>query len=259
MGVLNVTPDSFSDGGLYVEIGQVLQRAEELVAEGAALIDIGGESTRPGAALVSVQEELDRVIPPVEMLARDLPIPISVDTSKPKVMEEALRAGAGMINDIRALQLPGALETVARSTASVCLMHMQGTPATMQNNPYYKDVVGDIKAFLETRIQACRDAGIGRERLIVDPGFGFGKTVAHNLSLLKRLHEFHTLGLPVLIGISRKSTLGKLLNASIPERLYGSLSAAVIAAWQGARIIRAHDVKATVQALQICNSVMEAT
>lgn len=257
MGVLNITPDSFSDGGNYLELGAALKRASDLVNEGAALIDIGGESTRPAAQPVSLQEELDRVIPVVETVVREVPVPVSVDTSKPQVMAEALRAGAGMINDVRALQSPGALEVVANSRVSVCLMHMQGTPATMQEDPYYEEVVAEVKGFLEGRIRVCEEAGIDRSRIIVDPGFGFGKTLAHNLILLNRLTEFHVLGVPLLVGMSRKSMIGNILGVPVGERLYGNLAAAVIAAWQGARIIRAHDVKATVQALQICHAVMK--
>ena len=258
MGVLNVTPDSFSDGGLYTDPDKALRRAENMVAEGAAIIDIGGESTRPGTRPVSVQEELERVIPLVERLVRELPVPLSVDTSKPEVMREALRAGAGMINDVHALQTPAALAVVAGSQVPVCLMHMQGTPATMQANPHYADVVTEVKAFLARRIQVCEAAGIGRDRLLIDPGFGFGKTLAHNLLLLKHLNEFRTLGVPLLVGLSRKSMIGRLLDhAPVGERLYGSLAAAVIAAWQGAHIIRVHDVKATVQALQVCAAVMK--
>lgn len=257
MGILNVTPDSFSDGGRFLDRCAALRRAEEMIAEGAALLDVGGESTRPDAAPVSVQEELDRVIPVVEAL-RDAPVPVSVDTSKPEVMAAALRAGAGMINDVRALRLPGAVEVLAGATVPVCLMHMQGEPATMQKDPRYHDVVADIKAFLAERVRVCEAAGIARERLLVDPGFGFGKTLEHNLLLLRRLGEFRDLGPPLLVGLSRKSMIGKILDAPPPERLHGSLAAAVIAAWQGAAIVRAHDVKATVQALAVCARVLDA-
>jgi dihydropteroate synthase len=258
MGVLNVTPDSFSDGGLYTAPDEALQRAEDMVQEGAAIIDIGGESTRPGARSVSLQEELDRVIPLVEIMVRELPVPVSVDTGKPEVMREALRAGAGMINDVRALQVPGALAVLAASQVPVCLMHMQGTPATMQDDPHYEQVVAEVKDFLAGRIRACTAAGIGRDRIVIDPGFGFGKTLEHNLLLLKHLSEFHGFGVPLLVGLSRKAMIGRLLdNAPVGERLYGSLAAAVIAAWQGAQILRVHDVQATVQALQVCNAVMK--
>ena len=230
-----------------------------MVDEGAALIDIGGESTRPGAQMVSVQEELDRVMPVLENLLKELSVPISVDTSKPQVMAEAVRVGAGMINDVRALQEPGTLAILAANEAiPICLMHMQGIPTTMQRNPHYQRVVDDIKTFLEERIRVCEESGIGRHRILIDPGFGFGKTLEQNLCLLKHLEVFLSLGVPLLVGLSRKSMLGAILNVSVDERLYGSLAAAVIAASQGAHIIRAHDVKATVQALQIYNAVMEA-
>jgi dihydropteroate synthase len=258
MGVLNVTPDSFSDGGRYPDARRASRRAAEMVEEGADLIDIGGESTRPGAPSVSVQEELDRVLPVLEFAVRELPVPVSVDTSKPAVMHEALRSGAGMINDVRALQSAGALEVVAPSEAAVCLMHMQGEPGTMQDAPHYHDVLAEVYQFLENRLQACLAAGIARERIVLDPGFGFGKTLAHNLLLLKKLDVFQTLGAPLLVGLSRKSMLGRLLDVPVGERLIGSVSAAVIAAWQGARIIRVHDVKATAQALRICCAVLEA-
>ncbi len=255
MGVLNVTPDSFSDGGRYTLLDTALRRADAMVAEGAAIIDVGGESTRPGAPPVSVQEELDRVLPVVERLAQELPIPISVDTSKPEVMREAARAGAGLINDVWALRQPGALEAAAASGLPVCLMHMLGEPATMQQEPRYVDVVTEVRAFLAERVQACMAAGIPRERILVDPGFGFGKTLEHNLSLLRYLDSFTDMAAGVLAGVSRKSMIGLLLNAPVGERLAGSLAAAVIAAWQGAHVIRAHDVRETVQALRVCAAV----
>jgi dihydropteroate synthase len=258
MGVLNVTPDSFSDGGVYTNLDKALARAQKMIEEGAALIDIGGESTRPGAQSISVQEELDRVMPVLEILHREFPVAISVDTSKPAVMRETLQAGASMINDIRALQEPGAVEVVAQSRASVCLMHMQGTPQNMQHDPHYDDVVSEVKGFLAHRIQVCEKAGIDRSRIIIDPGFGFGKSLSHNLSLLKHLVAFQELEVPLLIGLSRKSTIGTILDAPVTERLYGSLAGAVIAAWQGAQILRVHDVKPTVQALQICYAVQQA-
>jgi dihydropteroate synthase len=259
MGVLNVTPDSFSDGGVYTSLDKAFAHAQKMIEEGAAIIDIGGESARPGAQRISVQEELDRVMPVLENLRQKSPVAISVDTSKPAVMREVLQAGADMINDIRALQEPGALEVLAQSNASVCLMHMQGTPQTMQHDPRYDDVVGEIKDFFAHRIQACEQAGIDRSRIIVDPGFGFGKSMAHNLSLLKHLDRFQEFGVPLLMGLSRKSTIGAILDdAPVTERLYGSLAAAVIAAWQGAQILRVHDVKPTVQALQICYAVQQA-
>lgn len=255
MGVLNVTPDSFSDGGHYATLDAALRRAAIMAAEGAAIIDVGGESTRPGAPPVSIQAELDRVLPVVERLARELPIPISIDTSKPEVMREAARVGAGMINDVRALQMPGALEAAAISGLPVCLMHLLGDPATMQREPCYVDVVAEVRLFLMERVQACEAVGIPRERILVDPGFGFGKTLDHNLSLLRHLDRFNDLAAGVLAGISRKSMIGLLLDAPVGERLAGSLAAAVIAAWQGARVIRAHDVRETVQALRVCAAV----
>ncbi len=256
MGVLNVTPDSFSDGGRYLQLTDALRRAEAMAAEGAAIIDVGGESTRPGAPPVSVQEELDRVLPVVERLARELPIPVSVDTSKPEVMREAARAGAGLINDVRALRLPGALAVAAACGVPVCLMHMRGEPATMQREPDYADVVTEVYDFLAERIRRCADAGIARDRILVDPGFGFGKTLEHNLSLLRHLDRFVGLAAGLLVGISRKSMIGALLDAPIGERSSGSLAAAVIAAWQGARIIRAHDVRETVRVLRVCAAVL---
>lgn len=258
MGVINVTPDSFSDGGVYCDHDKAIRRAQAMVAEGAALIDLGGESTRPGATSIPVQEELDRLMPVLEALVRELPVPVSVDTSKPEVMREVLRAGAGMINDVRALQAPGAIAALSESQVPVCLMHMQGSPTTMQRHPAYGDVVADIKDFLARRLAICEAAGISRERVLVDPGFGFGKTLAHNLALLKRLHEFRGLGAGLLVGMSRKSMIGALLDSPVDQRLYGSLAAAVIAAWQGAAIIRAHDVKATYEALQVCRAVLES-
>ncbi len=252
MGVLNVTPDSFSDGGRYFQLAEALRRAEVMVEEGAALVDVGGESTRPGAPPVSVQEELDRVLPVVERLARELPVPISVDTSKPEIIREAARAGAGLINDVRALRLPGALEAAAASGLPVCLMHMRGEPATMQQEPVYADVVAEVYAFLAERVAVCERASISRERILVDPGFGFGKTLDHNLRLLRHLDRFTDLAAGILVGMSRKSMIGALLNAPVDERLSGGLAAAVIAFWQGASIIRAHDVRETVQALCVC-------
>ena len=259
MGVLNVTPDSFSDGGRYHQLADALRRAETMVEEGAALVDVGGESTRPGAPPVSVQEELDRVLPVVERLARELPVPISVDTSKPEVIREAARAGAGLINDVRALRLPGALEAAAACGLPVCLMHMQGDPATMQHEPVYADVVAEVRAFLIERIRVCESASIPRQRILVDPGFGFGKTLDHNLLMLRHLGRLTDLAAGILVGISRKSMIGALLNAPVGERLSGSLAAAVIACWQGAHIIRAHDIRATVQALCVCAAARAAT
>jgi len=258
MGILNVTPDSFSDGGRFFFRDAALKQAETMVAEGASIIDVGGESTRPRAPTVSEQEELDRIMPVLEGILAHLPVAVSVDTSKPGVIREALRLGVSMINDVRALREPGALDAVAGSDAWICLMHMQGNPATMQNAPVYDDMVADIKGFLRQRMDACLQAGISRERLMVDPGFGFGKTQAHNLTLLRRLGEFHDLDLPLMVGLSRKSTIGNLLNAPPEERLHGSVAAAVIAAWQGAWILRVHDVRPTAEALTICTAVQNA-
>lgn len=255
MGVLNITPDSFSDGGRYRELDVALRRAEIMAVEGAAIIDVGGESTRPGALPVSVQEELDRVLPVIERLSQGLPIPVSIDTSKPEVIREAARVGAGLINDVWALRQPGALEAAAASGLPVCLMHMLGEPATMQREPCYVDVVAEVRAFLAERVQACEAAGISRKRILVDPGFGFGKALDHNLFLLRHLDRFNDLATGVLAGVSRKSMIGLLLDAPVGERLAGSLAAAVIAAWQGADIIRAHDVRETVQALRMCAAV----
>ncbi|MDE2088642.1 MAG: dihydropteroate synthase [Gammaproteobacteria bacterium] len=258
MGILNVTPDSFSDGGLFFESGAAVDHAHRMVEEGAAIIDVGGESTRPDAAPVPVQEELRRVIPVIERICREVPVPVSVDTSKPEVMRAAVDAGAAMINDIRALRLDGALQAAVATGVPVCLMHMQGEPSTMQRQPHYGDVVEEVKAFLAQRAQACVQAGIPRRRILIDPGFGFGKTVRHNLLLLKQLGAFRALGLPLLVGISRKSMIGAVLGAPPEERMYGSLALAALAAWQGASIVRVHDVRATVEALRMCAAVRDA-
>jgi dihydropteroate synthase len=255
MGILNVTPDSFSDGGEFLSLDRALRRALAMVEEGAAIIDVGGESTRPGAPPVPEAKELARVIPVIEALAGTLSVPISVDTSKPGVMEVAARAGAGMINDVYALRRPGAIEAARAAALPVCLMHMQGEPRTMQQDPRYGDVVGEVKRFLAQRMRVCTAAGIPRERIIVDPGFGFGKTLAHNLGLLRRLGEFQDLGVPVLVGISRKSMLAKVAGAPAMGRLYPSVAAAVIAAINGARIVRAHDVGPAVEALAMVDAV----
>ncbi len=251
MGILNVTPDSFSDGGDFLSIDGAMARAHKMVAEGAAIIDVGGESTRPGAPAVPETEELDRVIPVIERLAADLPVPISIDTSKPAVMRAAIAAGAGMVNDVMALQAPGALAAAAELGVPVCLMHMQGEPRTMQRHPHYRDVVPEVKAFLAQRIDCCISAGIPAGRLLIDPGFGFGKTLEHNLALLRDLQKIAELGPPLLVGLSRKSMIGALLDEPVGRRLYGSLAAAVLAAGRGARIVRAHDVKPTVDALAV--------
>ena len=258
MGVLNVTPDSFSDGGRYADVPAALARAREMVDEGAAVIDVGGESTRPGAAPVGAAEELRRVLPVIEALAADLAVPVSVDTSRPEVMRRAVEAGAALINDVRALRGAGALEAAAEAGVPVCLMHMQGEPGSMQADPHYRDVVGEVRAFLEARIDACERAGIPRRCILIDPGFGFGKTVAHNLRLLNQLERVAAIGLPVLVGLSRKSLIGKILDAPVERRLYGGLAAAVAAVLGGARVVRTHDVRATVEALAVAQAVIDA-
>lgn len=258
MGVLNITPDSFSDGGKYLILEQALQRAHQMIQEGAAIIDVGGESTRPGAAPISVEEELHRVIPVIKALSREISIPLSVDTSKPEIMRAAVAAGAGFINDINALQQEGALAAARELGVPVCLMHMQGTPQTMQKNPVYGDVVEEVRGFLLDRIVACERGGISRERLILDPGFGFGKKSVHNLLLLKYLYRICELDLPVLVGLSRKSLIGTMLKLPVGERLYGSLALAALAAWQGATLVRTHDVQATMQVLALCDNAQKA-
>lgn len=260
MGVLNVTPDSFSDGGRFLAAEAAVAHGLRLVEEGAAIIDIGGESTRPGAAPVPADEEIRRVLPVVERLRRATGTPaagtiISVDTSKPEVIREAVAAGAGLINDVRALTEPGALDAAVASGCAVCLMHMKGDPRTMQQAPSYVDVVNEVKAFLDERVHACRAAGVPSDRIVIDPGFGFGKTLEHNLELLRRLRELTAGELPLLVGLSRKSMLGTLTGRTAGERVHGSVALAVIAAMNGARIIRAHDVAATVDALKIVGAV----
>jgi dihydropteroate synthase len=255
MGVLNVTPDSFSDGGRFAALPAALAEAERLASEGAAIIDVGGESTRPGAAPVSVDEELRRVIPVIEQLVERLAVPVSVDTSKPDVMRAAIAAGASMINDVTALRTPGAIETVAESGVALCLMHMQGEPRTMQRTPRYTDVLVEVRDFLHGRVARCVEAGISVSRLVIDPGFGFGKTLEHNLELLRRLPELVAVGYPVLVGLSRKSMIGKLTGRAEGERLGGSLALATLAALSGARIVRAHDVGPTIDAIRIVAAV----
>lgn len=254
MGIVNVTPDSFSDGGCFDTTSAALEHASRLIEEGADLLDIGGESTRPGALPVPLDEELRRVIPVIEAL-RERNVALSVDTCKAAVMRAAIAAGADMINDIEALQAEGALAAVNDSSVAVCLMHKQGTPQTMQQQPEYHDVVGEVMAFLAARLDACEQAGIARERLVVDPGFGFGKTLAHNIALLRHLERFQQLEVPVLAGLSRKSMLGAITGLGVDERLHPSVAAALLAALKGAGIIRVHDVKATRQALQIVNAI----
>ncbi len=255
MGVLNITPDSFSDGGSFLEAQAAIDQAMAMCSEGAALIDVGGESTRPGAPPVSLQQELDRVLPVIEALTPHLPVPISIDTSKPEVMSAAVQSGAGMINDVCALTSVGAIEAAKACAVPVCLMHMQGDPRTMQHSPQYTDVVSDVRDYLAARVAACEAVGIPRGRLLLDPGFGFGKTLTHNLSLLARLAEFGTLGLPLLVGLSRKSMFGKLLDRPVEQRLAASLSAALLAAQRGAAIIRVHDVAETVDVLAVLDAV----
>ena len=257
MGVLNVTPDSFSDGGRYQHVDAALARAREMAGEGAAIIDIGGESTRPGAQPVSVQEEIDRVIPVIERLSRELDCILSIDTFKPEVMDAACAAGAVLINDIQALRVPGAMEIARRHQAVVCLMHMQGEPRTMQEAPYYRDVVTEVMEFLATRRDACLQAGIPASRILLDPGIGFGKDLQHNLDLLAHLDRFSGLGHPLLVGVSRKSMFKALLDAPVDQRLSGALSATAIAVWQGAAIVRAHDVRATVEAVRVAAALRE--
>ncbi|MCK5522793.1 MAG: dihydropteroate synthase [Thiomargarita sp.] len=259
MGIINITPDSFSDGGHFFSIDSALNHARLIVEEGADIIDIGGESTRPGAQAVSVQEELDRIIPILEKIRAEWPIKISVDTSKAQVMREAIAVGADMINDIMALRGEGCLATVAASEqVQICLMHIQGEPRTMQESPHYEEVVGEIKAFLLERVRACLDMGIASNRLLIDPGFGFGKTVAHNLLLMRKLDVFSDLGYPVLVGLSRKSLIGNILNKPVTERLYGGLALAVLAVSKGAAVIRTHDVAATVDALKMTDAVLNS-
>ena len=256
MGVLNTTPDSFSDGGSYYSGGALnldiaLQRAEQMVREGAAIIDIGGESTRPGAAPVTEQQELERVVPLVEAISANLDTVISVDTSTPAVMAGAAAAGAGLVNDVRALERPGALEAAAAAGLPVCLMHMQGQPQTMQKEPHYDDVVAEVGAYLLRRLHACEVAGIPRSQIIFDPGFGFGKTDGHNLALLRELRSLAPPDIPLLAGLSRKSMIGRLLQREVEERLAGSLALALLAAQRGAKILRVHDVAETMDVLRL--------
>jgi dihydropteroate synthase len=257
MGILNVTPDSFSDGGLFIKPSDALKHAVRMADEGAAIIDVGGESTRPGAQSVSLQQELDRVIPVIEALTCELSVPVSIDTSKPEVMREAATAGVGMINDVCALSAEGAIEAASESQLPVCLMHMQGEPRSMQQQPQYDDVVADVSKYLQQRARACLAAGISRQHILLDPGFGFGKNLSHNIKLLKYLNVISNIGYPLLAGISRKSMVGQILGKrGADQRLYGSLAAAVIAAMKGASILRVHDVRATVDAMRVTTAVM---
>ncbi|MDY4367152.1 dihydropteroate synthase [Pectobacterium brasiliense] len=258
MGILNVTPDSFSDGGKHNKLDAALLHVQEMVNAGATLIDIGGESTRPGAAEVSTEEELNRVVPVVEAIAKRFDVWISVDTSKPEVMTASAQAGAHLINDIRALQEPGALEASAATGLPVCLMHMQGMPRTMQHKPHYDDLMQDIGDFLQQQIDRCVSANIPKSKLLLDPGFGFGKNLAHNYALLARLSELHRFELPLLVGMSRKSMIGQILNVPPAQRVHGSIACAVIAAMQGAQIIRVHDVKETADAMRIVEATLSA-
>ena len=257
MGILNVTPDSFSDGGHFFAQDLALKQAKQMVADGAAIIDVGGESTRPGAAVVPVEQEIARVVPVIEAIQSELAIPISIDTSKPEVMRAAVAAGAGLINDVQALRVDGALTAAVELAVPVCLMHAQGSPQTMQDDPQYDHVVDEVITFLLERVAACESAGIDKNQLILDPGFGFGKRARHNLQLMKYLSRLVEANLPILIGVSRKSIIGKLLNVSVEERLAGSLALASLAVWQGAKIVRTHDVRETVQVVNLCNHVMQ--
>ncbi|MCL9650587.1 dihydropteroate synthase [Pantoea agglomerans] len=258
MGILNVTPDSFSDGGKHNALVDALTHTNEMVNAGATIIDVGGESTRPGADEVSVEEELERVIPVIDAIAQRFEVWISVDTSKADVIREAARVGAHIINDVRSLSEPGALEAAASTGLPVCLMHMQGEPRTMQQAPVYENILSEVDTYFAQQIARCEAAGIKKERLILDPGFGFGKNLSHNYELLAHLGDFHHFGLPLLVGMSRKSMIGQLLNVGPSQRLTGSLSCAVIAAMQGAQIIRAHDVKETAEAMRVVEATRRA-
>ncbi|MBV0934229.1 dihydropteroate synthase [Marinobacterium weihaiense] len=266
MGILNVTPDSFSDGGSVYQdrrlsVEMALRKAEQMVHEGATLIDIGGESTRPGATPVPVEEELARVVPVVERLSRELDVVLSIDTSAPEVMQACADAGAGLLNDVRSFSRPGAFEVAVATDLALCVMHMQGSsPATMQLRPQYQEVTEEVEHFLQFQLQRCRDAGIADNRLLLDPGFGFGKTLEHNLQLLNRLQQLQTVGAPLLVGTSRKSMIGMTLNRPVDERLYGSLATVALAVERGAKVIRAHDVAATVDVVRMTEAVInEAT
>ena len=256
MGVLNVTPDSFSDGGQFAGLDAAVARAERMVEEGAAIVDVGGESTRPGASPVSAEEEIRRVVPVIERLASRMAVPVSVDTSKPEVMRAAVDAGAQMINDVRALRMPGALAAAAASGVAVCLMHMQGEPASMQTAPAYEDVIADVRGFLDARVAACLSAGIPRERICIDPGIGFGKLLEHNLALLAGLAGIGEPSLPIVVGVSRKSLVGIITGRPPADRLAGSVAFAALAVARGARIVRAHDVAATVDAVKVAAALL---
>ncbi|KPB32259.1 dihydropteroate synthase [Pseudomonas amygdali] len=258
MGILNATPDSFSDGDRYSQLDAALRHAEAMVQAGATLIDVGGESTRPGARPVSASEEVERVAPVVEVIARELDVIISVDTSTPEVMLATAGLGAGLINDVRSLQRPGALEAAASTGLPVCLMHMLGEPGTMQDDPYYDDLVGEVGAFLLERINQCAAAGIDQQKIILDPGFGFAKTLEHNLSLFKHMEALHALGQPLLVGVSRKSMIGAVLGRPVDQRLSGGLALAALAMTKGARILRVHDVAETADVVRMIAAVQAA-
>ncbi len=256
MGILNVTPDSFSDGGKFSHIDAALHHAQQMIDEGADIIDIGGESTRPGASPVPLQEELQRVIPVIQALS-GCAVVLSVDTYKPEVMQAAIQAGVHMVNDVFALRQPGAIEAVKDSQVALCLMHMQGTPQTMQIEPSYQDVVAEVGQFLSERVAVLKQSGVSTERIVIDPGFGFGKKTTHNLSLLKHLEQLRLDGLPILAGLSRKSVLGKIVGQDEAGRLYASIAASVLAVSHGANIVRVHDVKATVEALKVTTAALK--
>jgi dihydropteroate synthase len=251
MGILNITPDSFSDGGMYLDFNTALKRADQMIEEGVDIIDIGGESTRPGSDPVSSDEELKRIVPIIEAIKKISDIAISIDTYKPKVMKEVIDMDVAMINDIYALQKPNAINLIKKSNVGVCLMHMQGTPKTMQLNPTYKNVVSEVRSFLEERANLIANEGIGKTRIILDPGFGFGKTFEHNIDLLKNIESFKSLNLPILVGLSRKSFIRKILNGDHDDHLSGSISAAILSVIKGAKILRVHDVKETQSAFKI--------
>lgn len=259
MGILNVTPDSFSDGGRFSSADKALKHAAQMIFEGADIIDVGGESTRPGAAPVSIAEELDRVIPVIEALASEFSVVLSIDTLKPQVMAEAVKAGAGMVNDVNALQAEGGVELVAELGVPVCLMHMQGMPESMQDNPTYQDVVEEVMGFLQQRVDDCLAAGVEPSKIIVDPGFGFGKTVEQNYRLFAQLHRFKNLGCPLLVGVSRKSMIGAIIDAPPEERVVGSAVLSALAVERGANILRVHDVKETFQALALLNKINDCS
>jgi len=257
MGILNVTPDSFSDGGRYADIDAAVDRAAQLVGEGAAIVDVGGESTRPGAAAVDAAIEIERVVPVIEQIVRRFDVAVSVDTGKPQVMAAAIAAGACIVNDVYALRAPGARQMAAATGAGVCLMHMQGEPRTMQVDPRYDDVVAAVAAFLDAQRRACVEAGIDPQALVLDPGIGFGKRIAHNLRLLRELPTLAALGAPLLVGVSRKNLIGRLLGRDVDARLYGGLGLAAFAVGMGAKIIRTHDVAPTLDAIRMVGAVMQ--